>query len=199
MKNLNDLNPFQLFAFAGSAAVNYDQLQEQGSTDISPSQRIFSIPPDDLPQPLISDPDKFDYEGTYLTKREEEKQLGDNIVHFKPTNPIKTKFQSFQKWECYVVQDLGDSFIARLIDLTNGEEDEEAEFSIQEVHKEDRPFIKPGAIFYWNIGYLEERGQRIRASMIRFRRIPEWRTDEIHIAEQNADRLQNLLNQNILK
>ncbi len=77
--------------------------------------------------------------------------------------------------------------MARLQDLTEKGPEEEAEFPIEEVSDEDRKFIKSGAIFYWNIGYLDSRtGQRRRVSIIRFRRLPAWRKEEISASQIEA-------------
>jgi hypothetical protein len=72
--------------------------------------------------------------------------------------------------------------------------DEEAEFPMEEVSDADRSFIMPGAVFYWNIGYIDNiSGQRTRASVIRFRRLPVWRPEELERAKLKARHLSDLL------
>lgn len=105
------------------------------------------------------------------------------------------RFVSLQKWECIVLDILDDAFTARLIDLTNKETDEEAEFSIEEIPEADLFLLKPGAVFYWNIGYEDSlSGQRTRSSTLRFRRLPVWRSEELAAAKQEAKKLGDALN-----
>jgi hypothetical protein len=115
------------------------------------------------------------------------------VIPLNHTLPKQDRFISLQKWEGAVLEVKEDSFFARLIDLTDSNIDEEAEFSIEELSPEDIPLLKPGAIFYWNIGYLDKRtGQRIHASVIRFRRLPAWTSKEIKQVQDEAARLQEL-------
>jgi hypothetical protein len=106
---------------------------------------------------------------------------------------IQSRFLSLQKWEGTVLNVLNGSFIARLTDLTEKGPDEEAAFAVEEVHSEDKTLIEEGAIFYWNIGYLETGGQRRRVSDIRFRRLPKWESKEIESAREEANHLRDSL------
>jgi hypothetical protein len=104
--------------------------------------------------------------------------------------PRQDFFNSLQAWEGIVIEVMVDSFLARLIDLTNTGVDEEAEFSMNDISDDDKPLVKPGAIFYWDIGYhTSYSGQRTRSSLIRFRRLPAWTQQEIEAAEREADRI----------
>jgi|ERR1043166_3552315 hypothetical protein len=108
-------------------------------------------------------------------------------------HPPRSKFLPLQKWEGTVLKIRKDSFICRLTDLNRKGLHEEAEIPIEEVPTTDRPLIELGAVFYWNIGYLDnEVGQRIRASIIRFRRLPVWTKSEIDKAKLEATRLRAL-------
>jgi hypothetical protein len=99
-------------------------------------------------------------------------------------------FTSLQEWEGIVTEVRNDAFLARLIDLTHRGADEEAEFPNDEVSEEDKPLVRPGAIFYWHIGYhTSYSGQRTRVSVIRFRRLPAWTQREIDAAKQEAERI----------
>ncbi len=112
-----------------------------------------------------------------------------HIISLK-TEPRQSAFLSLQKWEGVVLEVLSASFLTRLFDLTRTGSDEEAEFSLDDVSEEDRPLIRPGAIFYWNIGYhTSYSGQRTRTSIIRFRRLPAWTREEIEAAKREAERL----------
>jgi hypothetical protein len=111
-------------------------------------------------------------------------------IIFLKTKPRQSVFTSLQKWEGVVLEVWEDAFLARLVDLTRPGPDEEAEFPLDEISEEDRPLVRPGAIFYWNIGYHDSSsGQRTRASIIRFRRLPAWRREEIEAARLEAERI----------
>ena len=103
-------------------------------------------------------------------------------------------FISLQKWEGSVIEVKTDSFVAKLVDMKNDALDEKADILISEVSEDDLPLVVPGAIFYWTIGYYVAKSrQRKRESVIRFRRLPEWTTDEIVAAEREAEKSINLL------
>lgn len=97
---------------------------------------------------------------------------------------------AYQKWEGMVLEVLDTSFVARLVDLTQTGPDEEAEFLLDAISAEDRPLVRPGAIFYWNIGYhTSYSGQWVRASIMSFRWLPVWTQAEIEAAKREAGRL----------
>jgi hypothetical protein len=102
-------------------------------------------------------------------------------------------FKTLQQWEGYVLGVSQDVFRARLIDVGGGQPDETAEVLIDEIEEEDRALIKTGAVFYWTIGYLDRPSGRIRASVIRFRRLPTWTDRELHEASALADRWRGIL------
>ena len=114
------------------------------------------------------------------------------LPEFLPIRPTKSldRFNPLQKWEGVVLEIHGDTFLARLADLTHPNTAEEVELPIAEVSDADHGLMMPGALFYWTIGYLDDRyGQRQRVSRIRFRRVPAWTNEEIESARQEADRL----------
>ncbi|MGA7577353.1 MAG: hypothetical protein ACLQUW_07170 [Desulfobaccales bacterium] len=114
------------------------------------------------------------------------------IIEFPSVQVHINRMVSLQKWQGYVLKVLDDSLWVRLIDLTQNGPDEEAEISLEEISRDDFELIKPGAIFYWNIGYLDfYSGQRIRSSVIRFQRMPAWSDEEIDAAREQAELLQN--------
>ena len=85
-----------------------------------------------------------------MIRRNETNVVSHEKFKAKPNQNI---FISLQKWEGIVMDVMDDAFLARLIDLTQKGTDEEAEFSFDEISEEDKPLIRSGAIFYWNIGY----------------------------------------------
>lgn len=118
------------------------------------------------------------------------------IFYYKDRIYERIRFRSLQKWEGYIIGiNLDDkTFTARLIDLMNNENVEEAEFFIEEIEPEDRELIEIGAVFYWNIGYYEAPDGRHRTSLIRFRRLPGWREQDIQNAKKVADDISSQLN-----
>jgi len=86
-----------------------------------------------------------------------------------------------------------DTFEATLVCLKGEGPDQYAEFFFEDVSDDDRALISIGAVFYWTIGYLEKpSGQRLRASLIRFRRLPVWTRRELANAEIRAKELESL-------
>lgn len=109
--------------------------------------------------------------------------------------PAQDSFLLMQKWEGVVTRIADDSFFATLTDLTAAGEDEEAEIPIDEISPADMSLLHEGAVFYWCIGYRDTlMGQRIRASEIRFRRLPTWSKRELDTARKEAEELVELLN-----
>jgi hypothetical protein len=108
-------------------------------------------------------------------------------VRLRPAALSDDRFQVLQKWEGTVLEVEGGVLFARLKDLTQDNPHEEVEIELEEVLSDDRSLVQPGASFYWSIGYLHKsHGQRLRASEIRFRRIPGWTEDEILAAQMQV-------------
>lgn len=99
----------------------------------------------------------------------------------------------FRSGEGYVIDVNEEVFQARLVPIIGQVDEQEAEIYISEVTEEDRSMVKPEAVFYWSIGYLEKLSGRSRKSIIRFRRLPKWTTREIHTAEKRVNDLKDLL------
>lgn len=116
------------------------------------------------------------------------------LVFPKPLPIEKDHFQSLQSWEGFVESATPQAFTARLRDRAKKSPDQIAEFPIEEVSPFDRELVQPGAIFYWDIGYSEDKtGQRLRASLIRFRRLPAWTRKEIEKAGRDSVEMRNKL------
>jgi len=116
------------------------------------------------------------------------------VIRLPAISRRSNNMASLQKWQGYVIKVLNEALLVRLIDLTHKGPDEEAEIPIEEISQDDRGLIRPGAIFYWNIGYLDSyNGQRTRISVIRFQRLPAWSKEEIDAAEREAERLQQII------
>lgn len=111
--------------------------------------------------------------------------------------PIKSsrrsQFKCLQKWRGVVLEVLQDSFKARLEDYNEETPDERAEILLAEVSDEDLRLVEVGSVFYWSIGYhVNPSGQRKRASIIRFRRLPVWTSEEINNAKSRAKEFKSL-------
>ncbi len=63
-----------------------------------------------------------------------------------------------------------------------------------EIFDDDRPLIKPGATFFWTIGYETRRSGRKVSSVIRFRRLPRWSAFELARAQKKAEEFEYVLN-----
>jgi len=106
----------------------------------------------------------------------------------QPNFPKLDQGEALQKWEGQVVRLTSDGFIAKLVDLTAAATEEEAEFSLDDVSAADRALVRPGAVFYWSIGYrVAVTGQRSRESVLRFRRLPLWSRADRAEAALRAD------------
>jgi len=84
---------------------------------------------------------------------------------------------SVQAQECWdgVVLELDPdegTFWARLVDPAGVEPDEEAQFETSEVRQHQRDEIRPGALFVWRTTVLEEGGELVRRSSLRFQKPP---------------------------
>ncbi|MBN2497433.1 MAG: hypothetical protein JXR96_22770 [Deltaproteobacteria bacterium] len=113
------------------------------------------------------------------------------IVFGTPRIEPQGHFDVLQQYEGVVLSAGRDTFWARLTNTTCPEADEEeGEFPLEEVSEDDRWLVKPGAIFYWYIGYHDSADrQRKRQSIIRFRRLPAYTSEDISRAREIAKEL----------
>lgn len=96
------------------------------------------------------------------------------------------RFVALQKWEGVVTKIDNECFWADLYDKKIGTI-EEAEFTFDDVSDQDLNLLKLGSIFYWSVGYLDRvSGQRLKSSIIKFRRLPAWTEQDIQIAKKKA-------------
>src|SRR5437870_768090 len=73
----------------------------------------------------------------------------------KPRVTPGDSLKPLQRWEGTVLAVTNLSFVARLLDLSAGGPEEEAEFATDDVAPDDRPLLNPGSAFYWTIGYRD--------------------------------------------
>ena len=91
-----------------------------------------------------------------------------------PPQPTAT-FHALQEWEGFVLEIGETDFVARLVDLTAGmeQEEEEAVIPLAELSDEDFDKMRLGSIFRWVIGYERTvAGTKRRVSQIVFRDLP---------------------------
>jgi hypothetical protein len=99
------------------------------------------------------------------------------------------QFRALQEWEGTVIERKLGALRVRLVDKTNGAVEEDALLNLEEVSPQDRGLVKPGAVFYWTIGYHDsETGQRTRQSVIAFRRLPAWTESELQAIRRRVRR-----------
>ncbi|MBN1875906.1 MAG: hypothetical protein JXA33_16910 [Anaerolineae bacterium] len=108
--------------------------------------------------------------------------------------PARESFDVKQKWEGYVLEVGKETFLARLVPLIGEDADLEAEIYLEEIDREDRELVTPGAVFYWSIGYLKKPSGTYRTSLIRFRRLPSLSAKELKAARIQAQQFINLFN-----
>ena len=110
--------------------------------------------------------------------------------------PSSEHFDVIQSWEGYVIETDEEQgvFLAHLKPIKGESGDLEAEIYLSEISEDDLPLVKPGAMFYWSIGYIiKSTGTKINASVIRFRRMPTWSKQDIEAAKKQVKSLRELL------
>jgi len=98
-------------------------------------------------------------------------------------------FSVLQEWEGHVLSIAKDTFTARLVDVTTeySNEEEEADFPLDDLENADRSRIRAGAIFRWIIGYRRgPGGTKGRESRIVFRNLPAWTRKELERNRRDA-------------
>ena len=112
-----------------------------------------------------------------------------SYFHFTKDLGRREYFEVKQKWVGVVTKVEPESFSARLVDETSNQSDIVADLLMEDVDYEDKPLLQVGALFYLSIGYLNRTSGRIRASLMRFKREPEWSHDELVKVKRRAETL----------
>ena len=112
----------------------------------------------------------------------------------EPLSPTRS-FDLLQQWEGVVEAVDETTFEVRLTDRTDaGHPEESATFPVADVSDSDRELLRPGATFYWSIGYrVSVGGQKTRASEIWFRRLPGWSDSDFQRLKARVAGLMQLL------
>lgn len=120
------------------------------------------------------------------------------VLTIPKSSQARDQFRVIQKWKGEVTQINEDTFQARLIPLKGEGPEQNAELYFEDISDSDRPLVAKGAIFYWSIGYqVKASGQRMRSSVIRFRRLPAWTKRDLNRARKRATELKGLLDEAI--
>ena len=111
----------------------------------------------------------------------------ESTVSHLPAERVQRSFLPDVSWEGMVLDVSEGSFIARLVDMNDSSQFEEAEIKNSAVSdQDDIALIKPGAIFFWSIGTRIEGRRSEQVSLIQFRRLPVWTKSEIQQSKQEA-------------
>jgi hypothetical protein len=130
---------------------------------------------------------------TDTSTRQVSSDLSDVYVASPTPAQPKQSFRLLAKWEGIVEEVLPDGFTAELHDVHGTDGPKTAEFDFEEISPSDRALIRPGAIFYWSIGYRRSiTGQQERSSSIYFRRLPVRRQVSHTEVRKEAERLARL-------
>lgn len=108
----------------------------------------------------------------------------------------RSVFRAKKEWVCRV-ESVDDGFFrAQLTSRESPGDLEEAEIDIEEISPRDLPYLKPGAIFYWVIGYRDEAngGQRRGVSSLHFRRGLPLSNEDYSRADAHANAWLEILN-----
>jgi len=128
------------------------------------------------------DSNKIKYSTDKIPLEPDNVAIADQRVQYLGENKIQESrnyYTQTQKWLGTIIQIDNDGFLAKLEDLTNGGNYEVADFLFSEVSKDDKSLIALGNVFYWSVGYANDKGQVKKESIIRFQRLPKWTTIEM--------------------
>jgi hypothetical protein len=176
----------------------FDSLVEQAQLTLPPREGLREdlLAEPNRGQEIASQTQTLDQSGTFSVNGGSARFiLGtfQSVLPLPRPRPTRERFNAMQKWEGFVIEVKDDTFFARLTPIIGEGPDQEAEIYLSEVEPEDQPLIEPGAVFYWSIGYLDRPSGRLRASVIRFRRLPIWTERELEAARAEAVKLKSLL------
>lgn len=126
-----------------------------------------------------------DVEATTEMARDPQRKTFSRLI-ILPSSSKKPRYLQEKEWLGMVtaVDEVG--FTARLKDYRRGP-DLETSFLFEEIPQEDLDLVQLGSEFYWSLGYrIEPNGQRLRYSLVHFRRLPKWTAQKLTEARQRA-------------
>lgn len=102
-------------------------------------------------------------------------------------------FGLLEKWDGVVLAEDEKTFTARLYRAGESGRTTQAVFYKDELSPEERGQIQEGASFVWTIGYRHIGATRHRDSVLYFRRLVPWETNELKAAELRGTNLKNTI------
>lgn len=106
----------------------------------------------------------------------------------------RPRFQLLEEWIGRVEEVRQTEFRAVLVTRAEPDDRDYADIEIEEVSPNERHLVRPGAIFYWVIGYRDEAyGQRLGVSLIHFRKLVSLSKHLEDRADEQADRWAEML------
>lgn len=103
---------------------------------------------------------------------------------------VLRRFIALQSWSGIVLEVRPNDMLVKLNDETNKDAPESiTSIRLEEIDRQDSHLVRPGAVFYWSIGYNDAVSGRERTSIIRFRRVPVWSQGETARAAALGDEL----------
>ncbi|MEO5376773.1 MAG: hypothetical protein H7832_03160 [Magnetococcus sp. DMHC-6] len=174
--------------------IDYSYYYSNKSKSIPFEKIDWILPTDDFPKkPKLPIFEPSQPNGTMFYPSDDQNAKLAYYLPVQRPNHIQTEpklFKSLQKFIGTVLQIQGDQILVQLQDKTHDKPDMEATLSIEEIPQEDRALLKPGAIFYWHIGYrIPLKGGQERVSIIRFKRVPLMTPERIEPAKTEAQKL----------
>lgn len=113
-----------------------------------------------------------------------------------PKNNDLIKEEIIQQWSGVVERVSGQDVVVVLQDLTDTTmPDERVTLDIREFDSNDSELLRPGAMFFWYMGYRQGRkSTKQRFSLFRFRRLPNWTQRELDLARSKAKEMFEFFN-----
>lgn len=159
---------------------------EAGNTETIDQSSPFTLLPSDARSDQVSQYNDPDSSASFIPS-----SIHNNTLTMRAP-PFQISFVAEQEWEGYVTEVNGEEFKAHLIDLSETDIEETAEFSINEVSSIHKELVKEGAIFRWSIGYERIRGgTKRKVSSIIFRRLPAWTKRDLSKSISEVESFQN--------
>jgi hypothetical protein len=139
-------------------------------------------------------PSQFKMSGSGQTNPIEPEHLLHQPVRIPAQLRSAGRFIPLARREGVVAEVRRDEFDARLTDIMGDEEDVSITFPKDDLSADDTGLLKPGAVFYWIVGYVENpTGQRSRTAEIKFRRLPARRPRDMVRAKAEAESIRREL------
>lgn len=121
-----------------------------------------------------------------------------NIKAFQVSKrPLEVdRFMESISWEGFVqsIDKEAMIFTGRMKEIEKDSIDVHVEFSYDDVSDDDKPLLKNGAIFYYTIGYAVVNGQRMKQSILKFKRSLPFSEKDVDSITANAHSLVQGLN-----